>query len=399
MFSSCWAINSIEKVVGGQKSWEPSKGWLRLRKGQILQTTESWVWVNTGAQHSCYQEWAAHGRVPLVILTTSTAGTALCSATTFLTWQRLLRQMFYPEFQLSNSPSRVNKILLAAFLHPGSVHEISWLDHFTAALGVLQLITQIFTFSEGKTKCIRLKSENLFFSSPFLWGFDWLKQMSVKTTWCAAQQVIKRSEEQRSAAVLQHPDSSRARGNGATANAIRRTSPDPTAKSNLQWSFGKQPPAHLLKSKWGLDMYHWRWGDTFWSSEMYLTVLVEQQRFWKFPKSLSTSGFLFKATYGLKTRSRLFHHPWDSENECSEFWEWGTFELGTFTLLNKGSKKAGAIKETWDYSRPEKSHITDCLRKIVTLLFSRCNHTSHKCGSQNDTTQKVSVWPDSKGFI
>lgn len=170
MFSSCWAINSIEKVVGGQKSWEPSKGWLRLRKGQILQTTESWVWVNTGAQHSCYQEWAAHGRVPLVILTTSTAGTALCSATTFLTWQRLLRQMFYPEFQLSNSPSRVNKILLAAFLHPGSVHEISWLDHFTAALGVLQLITQIFTFSEGKTKCIRLKSENLFFPAPSCGG-------------------------------------------------------------------------------------------------------------------------------------------------------------------------------------------------------------------------------------
>lgn len=62
------------------------------------------------------------------------------------------------KFQLSNSQSRVNKILLAAFLHPGSVHEISWLDHFTAALEVLQLITQIFTSSEGETKCIRPKS-------------------------------------------------------------------------------------------------------------------------------------------------------------------------------------------------------------------------------------------------
>lgn len=110
------------------------------------------------------------------------------------------------KFQLSDSQSRVNKILLAAFLHPGSVHEISWLDHFTAVLGVLQLITQIFTFSEGETKCINPSLKNFASSSPFLWGFDRLKQMNVKTTRCTAQGIIKRSEHLR-AAVLQHPNS------------------------------------------------------------------------------------------------------------------------------------------------------------------------------------------------
>lgn len=169
MFPSCCAISSIEKVVEGQKSWQPSKGRLRLRKGQILQSTESWVWVNAGAQHSWYQEWAVHGRVPLhpsghpyhqhsrysSVFYHYISDLAMSSQTDVSS-----------KFQLSNSQSRVNKILLAAFLHPGSVHEISWLDHFTAALEVLQLITQIFTSSEGETKGIRPKSEKLCFFQP-----------------------------------------------------------------------------------------------------------------------------------------------------------------------------------------------------------------------------------------
>lgn len=196
------------------------------------------------------------------------------------------------------------------------------------------------------------------------------------------------------------PTASRAQGDGATANAIKRTSPAPIAERNLLWSFGKQPSAHFAEVQ--VRLGHVLQGDTFWSSEMHLHCPHRRTGFLKVFKIslwLSISSFFFKATYRLKTMSRFFHHHLDSLKMSAQYFgNWA--HLHCWKQPERGPKKAGTIKETWDYSGPEKSHITDCLWKIVaTLLFSRCNHTAHKSGSQNDTTQKVSVWPDSKRFI
>lgn len=70
-------------------------------------------------------------------------------------------------------------------------------------------------------------------------------------------------------------------------------------------------------------------------------------------------------------------------------WSWAPSHHWRQTNVSSG--KAGPIKAAWICSGSEKSPITDCIRKLVAkLLFSGCNHTSHKSGSQNDvlTTQK-----------
>lgn len=223
--------------------------------------------------------------------------------------------------------------------------------------------------------------------------------MSVKTARCTAQGVIRRSEHLR-AAVLQHPNSQQSTRKWCNCKWHHKD-----LSSHNSWKKSK-----VVFWKTAFSTLYWNPGEA-WMCAVGRHLLIHRDApalsLWKsrvsevFKISLQLSiwSFFFKATYGLKTRSRSFQHHLDSLKMSAQgFGSWAY--LHHWKQPHRGSKKAGTIKETWDYSDPEKSHITDCLWKTVaTLLFSCCNHTSHKSGSQNDTTQKVSVWPDSKEFI
>lgn len=166
MFPNCCAINSIEKVVGGQKSWEPSKGRLRLRKGQILQTMESWVWVNIGAQHSWYQEWAVHGRAPLHPSGHPYHQHSRYSCTFY---------HYISDLAMSSQTDVLSIIPAVIFSKQGKqdlagCSPASWIcswdlmarSSHSCFRGSAAYYTNIY-FSEGETKCMRPKSEKLCF--------------------------------------------------------------------------------------------------------------------------------------------------------------------------------------------------------------------------------------------
>lgn len=145
-------------------------------------------------------------------------------------------------------------------------------------------------------------------------------------------------------------------------------------KSNLQWSFRKQPSAqgssaqvklrlmpssvrrcismhndmhprvHFLTEEQGLKIFE----VTVWlrSSSFVLRFEIEIQVLPSFQQPEKCQGVLRI----LEVKSWAPLHHWRQPDTSPE--------------------KAGLIKATWDCSGPDKSYITDCLWKIVAKLLS-----------------------------
>lgn len=161
MFPMWCAINSPEKVVGGQRPagafQGQGRGWEKARLCKL----RSWTGVNTGAQCGIGNMLLTGGTataaqhhcgccVPWNFLISSTTGTAMYSTAIFQAWifgSIFLDRCFIHNSSLEYCQSRVDKILMVVFCR--------WLSS-------VDCYTNIY-FSEGETKCIRPKSQKLFF--------------------------------------------------------------------------------------------------------------------------------------------------------------------------------------------------------------------------------------------
>lgn len=173
-------------------------------------------------------------------------------------------------------------------------------------------------------------------------------------------------------------------------NAVWMTSPAPTAKSNLWWSFGKQPSAQASSVQVRLRCMPSSVG-------RYITIhsdmpplvhfLREEQglKIFKITVWLRSSSFRLQGNLRFGNMVQVLPSFRQSE-KC-----WGVLRilevrswapLNHWRQPNTSPEKAGHIKATWDC--PKNLTLLTAFEKLWPncCLFSGCNHTSHKSGSQ-----------------